>query len=217
MARSVADDQKKYLRAILRECRASLPKAGARARALAVQRILLGCELYRGARAVALYAATDNEVATAELLADALGSGRTVMLPRWNRACGEFEAAVVDDPAALVGGKFGILEPPAGAPTIAAGVPAGALVCVPGLAFGPAGQRLGRGGGHYDRFLAALSPEAITVGLAYSFQLLDGVPEGPTDRRLNFIVTESALHRCAGESRPAGAAADQGGKPGWFG
>ncbi len=217
MARSVADDKKKYLRAILRECRASLPEPGARARALAVGRILFGSELYRAASAVALYAAKDNEVATAELLAGALGSGRTVMLPRWNRARGEIEAAVVDDPAALVPGKFGILEPPAGARTIAAGALAGALVCVPGLAFGPAGQRLGRGGGHYDRFLAALSPEAITVGLAYSFQLLDGVPEGPTDRRLNFIVTEFALHRCGGLSRPAGAAADQGGKPGWLG
>jgi 5-formyltetrahydrofolate cyclo-ligase len=217
MARSVADDRKTYLRAILRECRASMPQAGARARALAAQRIVLASELYRGARAIALYAAKDNEVATAELLADALESGRSVMLPRWNRARGEIEAAIVDDPAALVSGKFGVLEPPAGARAISAGALAGTLVCVPGLAFGPAGQRLGRGGGHYDRFLAALSPEAITVGLAYSFQLLDGVPEGPTDRRLNFIVTESALHRCAGVLGPAGAAADRGGRPGWIG
>jgi 5-formyltetrahydrofolate cyclo-ligase len=217
MARSVADDKKKYLRAILRECRASLPETGARTRSLAVERVLLGSELYRATRAVVLYAAKDNEVATAELAADALGSGRSVMLPRWNRARGEIEAAVVDDPAALILGKFGILEPPVSARSIDANALAGALVCVPGLAFGPAGQRLGRGGGHYDRFLAALGPEAVTVGLAYSFQLLDGVPEGPTDRRLNFIVTESALHRCAGVSRPAGAAADQGGKPGWFG
>jgi 5-formyltetrahydrofolate cyclo-ligase len=216
MARSVADDEKKSLRAILRECRATLPQAAARERSLAVERRLLGSELYRAASVVVLYAAKDNEVATAELLAAALGSGRTVMLPRWNRARGEIETAVVDDPAALVAGKFGILEPPAGARTIGAGALGATLVCVPGLAFGPAGQRLGRGGGHYDRFLAALGPEAITVGLAYSFQLLDGVPEGPTDRRLNFIVTESALHRCAGTSRPAGVAADQGGKPGWF-
>jgi 5-formyltetrahydrofolate cyclo-ligase len=217
MARSVADDKKKYLRAILRECRASLPQAAVRERSLAVERILLGSELYRDASAVALYAAKDNEVATAELLAQALASGRTVMLPRWNRARGEIEAVVVDDPATLTSGKFGILEPPAGARTVAGGALGETLVCVPGLAFGPAGQRLGRGGGHYDRFLAALGPEAITVGLAYSFQLLEGVPEGPTDRRLNFIVTESALHRCAGASIVAGVAADQGGKPGWFG
>jgi 5-formyltetrahydrofolate cyclo-ligase len=217
MARSVADDEKKYLRAILRECRAALPETAARARALAVQRMLLGSELYRRAPAVALYAAKDNEVATGAVLADAMASGRTAMLPRWNRARGEFEAAVVDDPAALVPGKFGVLEPPAAARALAADALAGTLVCVPGLAFGLKGERLGRGGGHYDRFLAALSPEAVTVGLAYSFQLLDLVPEGPMDRRLNFIVTESALLRCAGASAPAGAAADQGGKPGWFG
>lgn len=179
--------------------------------------MLLGSRLYRDARAVALYSALDNEVATAELLADALASGRTVTLPRWNGARAEFEAAIVQDPVRLVPGKFGILEPPPGARPVSAAAMGGTLVCVPGLAFSAIGQRLGRGGGHYDRFLAALSPEAVTVGLAYSFQLLDVVPEGPADQRLNFIVTESALYRSAGGSHPAGAAADQGGKPGWFG
>jgi 5-formyltetrahydrofolate cyclo-ligase len=124
---------------------------------------------------------------------------------------------VVSDPGALVRGKFGILEPPAHARAIAPAALGGALVCVPGLAFGIEGQRLGRGGGHYDRFLAALSPEAVTVGLAYSFQLLDRVPEGPSDRRLNFIVTESALYRRPSAPRSGWAAADQGGRPGWFG
>jgi 5-formyltetrahydrofolate cyclo-ligase len=217
MARSVADDEKNHLRAILRECRASLPQQAARSRSLAVQRLLLGSALYRAACGLVLYAAKDNEVATAELLQAALASGRTVMLPRWNRGRGEIEAAIVDDPATLNPGKFGILEPPAGARAVSADAVSGALVCVPGLAFGTEGQRLGRGGGHYDRFLAALGPEAVTVGLAYSFQLLDRVPEGPMDRRLNFIVTESAVLRCAGASRPVGAAAEQGGKPGWFG
>jgi 5-formyltetrahydrofolate cyclo-ligase len=216
MARTVAEDEKKYLRAILSDCRASLPAAGAHLRAAAVQRVLLESGLYRAARSVLLYASKDNEVDTGALLADAMGSGRAVMLPRWCSVRGEIEAAIVTDTTQLTAGKFGILEPPASARTVSADALAGALVCVPGLAFGPQGQRLGRGGGHYDRFLAALSPEAITVGLAYSFQLLDRVPEGPLDRRLNFVVTESALLCASDASRRTAAAAVQGGTPGWL-
>jgi hypothetical protein len=76
-------------------------------------------------------------------------------------------------------------------------------VCVPGVAFGLEGQRLGRGGGHYDRFIGQLGGEAITVGLAFSFQLLDRIPETGLDRRLNFIVTESEVHRACEAPLPA--------------
>jgi 5-formyltetrahydrofolate cyclo-ligase len=83
------------------------------------------------------------------------------------------------------------------------------------LAFGPQGQRLGRGGGHYDRFLAALPREAITVGLAYSFQLLDRIPQESFDRRLQIIITESALIRVAEpQVQPLAAEVGRGGTPG---
>ena len=68
-----------------------------------------------------------------------------------------------------------------------------ALICVPGVAFSLSGQRLGRGGGYYDRLLAAVHPQAITAGLAYSFQVLDRLPQSPQDRRLGLIVTASAF------------------------
>src|SRR5260370_286518 len=76
-------------------------------------------------------------------------------------------------------------------------------ICAFDIAFGPEGQPLGRGGGHYDHFIGQLSREAITVGLAYSFQLLDRIPESGLDRRLNFIVTESAIHRACEAPLPA--------------
>ena len=69
------------------------------------------------------------------------------------------------------------------------------LVITPLLAFDAEGGRLGQGGGYYDRTFAA-SAEAIRIGLAYSGQLLAGLPIEPHDARLHGILTETGLHRC---------------------
>lgn len=50
------------------------------------------------------------------------------------------------------------------------------LVVVPGLAFDKGGNRLGRGAGYYDRFLAKLPGRTLKVGLAFDFQVLNYVP-----------------------------------------
>ncbi|HUY28177.1 MAG TPA: 5-formyltetrahydrofolate cyclo-ligase [Candidatus Binataceae bacterium] len=215
MARSVADE-KQYLRAILTDCRIAISSESARAWSAEIVRRILAADFYRGAGRVVAYASAHNEVSTDSLIAAALAAGKSVMLPRYDRARGRFEPAYVSEPHALAPGAFGILEPPPAAPAAAANELAGALVCVPGLGFGLSGERLGRGGGHYDRFLAEFCAEAVTTGLAYSFQLLERIPEREFDRRLNFIVTESAVY-CAGDAprHPRGAAG-QGGTPGWL-
>ncbi len=188
-------DDKTNLRAILRDCRAALSSEYAAAHSLEVERRLIASPLYRDARAVVLYAAKDNEVATDLIFDDALGSGRAVYFPRLERLSGELALVRIAARAELSPGTFGILEPPADAAAVAPGSLGAGLVCAPGVAFSLLGERLGRGGGHYDRLLARFGREAISVGLAYSFQLLDRLPQSDADRRLNFIVTESALHR----------------------
>jgi 2-amino-4-hydroxy-6-hydroxymethyldihydropteridine diphosphokinase len=60
-------------------------------------------------------------------------------------------------------------------------------VC-PGLAFTERGERLGFGGGWYDRFLAVAKPSSRAYGAAYSFQLRPWLPQGPWDRRLDGVV-----------------------------
>jgi 2-amino-4-hydroxy-6-hydroxymethyldihydropteridine diphosphokinase len=61
-------------------------------------------------------------------------------------------------------------------------------VC-PGLAFTAAGERLGFGGGWYDRFLAAAKPSARTCGVAYSFQMKAWLPQEKWDCRLDEVIT----------------------------
>ena len=59
----------------------------------------------------------------------------------------------------------------------------------PGLAFTLSGERLGFGGGWYDRFLAQAKPGARSYGVAYAFQIRDRLPQGPWDAKLTEVIT----------------------------
>ncbi|MFN4090044.1 MAG: 5-formyltetrahydrofolate cyclo-ligase [Alphaproteobacteria bacterium] len=99
----------------------------------------------------------------------------------------------------LVPGIFGTSEPPADA----AGVEPDILL-VPLLAFDRGGNRLGYGGGYYDRTLAALRARrpVVAIGVGFAAQCVSAVPHGPFDQPLDWIVTEeAALHVAAEKNR----------------
>jgi len=210
----VADD-KQSLRTIFARSREALDRSAAERLSASIQRRLIDWDGYRHSGAILLYAAAGGEVATDALFADALAAGKSVFYPRLNASRDRVEIVALGDRASLRPGAYGILEPQ-GEELAKPGDLDRLLICVPGLAFSVAGVRLGRGGGHYDRLLAVLAPPAVTVGLAYSFQLLDELPSKSHDRRLDFIVTESALHP-TGVDAPALARSgtDKGGTPRW--
>ena len=63
------------------------------------------------------------------------------------------------------------------------------LVIVPGIAFDDRGNRLGRGGGYYDRFLSRLSGQTICCGAGFRSQMIDAVIHDNHDVRLDALVT----------------------------
>ena len=185
-------DQKHRLRKVMRKCRAALPSERALALSRSVQTRAIALDCYRHAAAVLLYAAVDNEVATTLILEHALAAGRRVFYPVADVATGRLDFRAVAALADLRPGHFGIPEPLTGRP-IEPGQLRGAVVFVPLIAFGAGGERLGMGGGYYDRFLASTGPEVTAVGLGYSFQRLERVPQDPWDRRLDYVLTEHAV------------------------
>ena len=195
-------DEKKYLRQILTESRARLSLERAAALSKQVQERLLESDFYRGSRCIVLYAQKDNEVATERIFADALASERRILLPRVIPEYRGLALVRVRSCDELRPGTFGLLEP-TGSEIVPPAELGRALICVPGVAFSLEGQRLGRGGGYYDRLLAATGSQAVTAGLAYSFQVLDRLPESPDDRRLQLIVTESGVYAAGASTRPA--------------
>lgn len=67
------------------------------------------------------------------------------------------------------------------------------VVIVPGVAFTVEGDRLGQGGGWYDRLLADVRPDCVTIGVCFAEQIVETVPTEPHDRRLDHIVTDAGL------------------------
>ena len=89
---------------------------------------------------------------------------------------------------------YGIPSPISSAPLLSPN-----LVIAPVLAFDRHGGRLGQGGGHYDRTLAALRAQrpVFVLGIAFAGQEIDRVPMGAHDQRLDAIVTEEAYMEVA--------------------
>ena len=65
------------------------------------------------------------------------------------------------------------------------------VVIVPGLAFTAAGDRLGQGGGWYDRFLSQRRADCVAIGVGFREQLLESVPTERHDVAVDLVVTDA--------------------------
>ncbi|PAZ02579.1 MAG: 5-formyltetrahydrofolate cyclo-ligase [Opitutia bacterium AMD-G3] len=181
---------KAQLRAEMKARRAEVSAdAHAQAAAQAAQ-VLLSLPQWRCARIVCLYASFKHELGTHNLLQQALGEGRVLLLPR-SRPDGTLSLHEVSDLSALTASHLGILEPTPGAPIRPATEVD--LFLVPGLAFDAAGHRLGYGAGFYDRLLTQAKATAFTVGYGFDFQVHPEVPVEAHDQALHAIVTPAGL------------------------
>ena len=116
--------------------------------------------------------------------------GSYVLLPVL-RADGDLDWASYEGPDSLVPGPRGLLEPgepPRGADAVARAD----AVLVPALAVDQAGNRLGRGGGSYDRALARVGPLIPLIALIYDGELLDHVPAEPHDVPVRAAVSPAS-------------------------
>lgn len=143
-------------------------------------------------KVVAGYYPTRGEVDVLPLLGHLAKAGITTALPvtpvlkqallfrRWEPG------------AKLKTGTFSIKEPVKASPTVQPDV-----LIVPLLAFDETGNRLGYGGGYYDRTIAQLRdthPSIYIVGAAYDFQKSTPLPIDDTDQPLDAIITESRVY-----------------------
>jgi len=188
--RSMSDEvgeAKRALRPALMAVRRAIPPETREAAGRAAARELLSLPALRAAGRVALYAALADELPTRPAFEALAALSCRRLLPRIVGDTLEF--AAVDAWSELVPGSYGVLAPPPAA--LAEALTAADVVLVPGVAFGPAGERLGRGGGYYDRALAQAGP--LRVGFAYQSQLVERVPVDSHDRPMDAIVTEQGV------------------------
>ena len=148
----------------------------------------------RAARDVLLYLAMPGEVRVEALAEEDTHGSRRWYAPR---CAPERRLAVhryMPGTTVLRRGPFGIREPdPEREPE--ADPLALDLVVVPALLLSARGDRLGYGGGYYDRFLPRLAPGCVTVGVLPDDLVLPDLPRDPWDRRLPVVVTEARVLR----------------------
>jgi 5-formyltetrahydrofolate cyclo-ligase len=145
---------------------------------------------FQGARTLFVTLNFGSEVSTLGIGATALATGKRLVAPRVNAASRMLDLYEIRDLERDVEkGKWGIPEPrpDRGTPVKPREID---WVLVPGVAFDRTGGRLGYGGGYYDRILPLLPVEATRVAVAYSFQVVDSVPQGRHDLRVDTLITE---------------------------
>lgn len=134
------------------------------------------------------YASFRNEPETFSLIGKLLKMGKTVALPKCE-AKGQMTMYRVSDVSELRSGAYGILEPPEHTPI----APEQAdLVLCPGCAFSVKMERMGYGGGYYDRYLPKCS-KAFFAGVCYEFCVTDALPTEENDVKMDCLITEQGL------------------------
>lgn len=187
-------DQKRALRQLTRARLSQITLDQWRTRSAAAAEQLLSRPEWHHAQRILAFLPLKDELDLSAALVSALGSGKTVALPRFDSGVGRYCAAILtfscdpSDPfAALPTGAFGIREPAPSAPTL----PLNQLdfILVPGVAFDASGRRIGRGKGFYDRLLAETNSNCLKCGVAVDDQLIEGIPVEPHDIAMNVILT----------------------------
>lgn len=147
----------------------------------------------QSAHTILFHAPLPDELDIWPLLEKFLAAGKVCALPFYDSAVRNYLARRVRSLADDISvGFYGIREPNASCPE----VPPEQfdLVLVPGVAFDPSGNRLGRGRGFYDRLLKPFS--GLKCGVCHDFQVVEKIPAEPRDVRMNFIVTPTRCLKC---------------------
>ncbi|MEO0589676.1 MAG: 5-formyltetrahydrofolate cyclo-ligase [Pseudomonadota bacterium] len=143
---------------------------------------------------IGLYHATIGEAPAAGYARFFKEQGHTIALPFFEREGSAMGFREHTDPFAqsdLEPGPYGLAQPMADAASL---VPD--ILFAPLVGFTASGQRLGQGGGHYDRWLAE-HPPLLTIGLAWDIQLIepdDALPTQAHDKALDGVVTPTRMY-----------------------
>ena len=102
----------------------------------------------------------------------------------------QLDLVMITNTTALVRGPFDVIEPPLESNALA-DLTALDAIFIPGLAFSLDGDRLGFGGGWYDRLLARIPDKTIKIGVCWNELLIDSVPMDAWDVRVDGTLTEA--------------------------
>ena len=146
---------------------------------------LMNLDIYKEARAIALYNSLSDEVDTSYLINESLKE-KIVLLPRI--IDNKLVFIIINKDTLYEKSKFGIIEPIG---DIYQGIID--LIIIPGLAFDSNLNRLGFGMGYYDKYLE--NSNSYKIGLCFDEQIVDNVVVEPHDIKMDMIITKKRVYK----------------------
>ncbi|MDO8282953.1 MAG: 5-formyltetrahydrofolate cyclo-ligase [Thermodesulfovibrionia bacterium] len=192
---------KKIIREDLLNKRNSIDPDEKKAKERSIEKKLFELEDFKKSECILLYASFRSEVDTMNYLQDVIHLKKKLILPlveHDNRGLKLFE---VRDVSELIPGYMGIQEPGI-LKDREVSLKEIDLVVIPGTGFDTKGNRLGYGGGYYDRLLSyeskmlSKAEHIITVALAFEEQIGDRIPAEPHDIKVDIIITDKRVISC---------------------
>jgi 5-formyltetrahydrofolate cyclo-ligase len=186
---------KRHLRQRMRALRGAIPALARGDRSRAIAQRVLGLPEIARADSVALFFPMDEkgEVDLRAVDEHCRAHGARVYYPHAPRGKESAGFRLLETLSDLAEAGHGFLEPPEDAPEARPGEID--VIIVPALAVSETGHRLGYGGGFYDALVPHFSPPAVTIVVAYDFELLAELPTHDWDVACDIVVTDARVLR----------------------
>lgn len=183
-------DEKNLIRKQMKQLRADMTRTERFEKSMQIFEQLITVPEFKRADRIYTYVSMDNEIDTIMLIDYSLSLEKRVFVPRVSGRDMEFYE--ISDISELSPGYMGIYEPDINGrePDYSRT----GFMCMPGLAFDKSHNRIGYGGGFYDRYLS-VENKLYKAALAYEAQLLESIPAQDGDVRPDMIVTEESIYR----------------------
>lgn len=182
---------KAKLRQEILEARRTLPESFVKEAEKKVFTRLLESDIFKNASHVMIYVDFQNEIRTKKIIEYLLDVKKDVVVPLISKDKSKIIPVKIGSPEELSLGHFGIHEPKNESNIFSKDLLD--LIIVPGVVFDKAGNRIGFGKGYYDGFLSSLKGKVPFIALAYDFQVLESIPSGSHDVKMDYILTPDQL------------------------
>ena len=187
------NQEKKILRNEILFIRNSLDKEIKDSMDCEIYNNLINSQLYSKAKSIFIYISFGSEINTKDIISKALKDNKKVYMPKIYKEDKSMKAIRLKSFNDLKENSMGILEPIDDNDCI--DKKEIDLILVPGVVFDFNGNRIGYGGGYYDRYLQDIKGISNKVVLAYDFQIVDSIEPEAHDISFDYIISNTKFRK----------------------
>lgn len=152
---------------------------------------IINSEIYKKSKKIFTYISFGSEVDTIKLIKYSFSNNKEVYVPKINKQTKDMIALKIHNFNNMSVDKWGIIEPNSVDKTnIGTDFD---LIIMPGIAFDKQGNRIGYGGGYYDKYISKLNNASNLLALAYDFQIIQDIESESHDIKVDFILTNKGF------------------------